>query len=222
MARGPVSAAYTAERAASLAGVPLRTVYHWAQTGLVRPSVSAYKIMRWSYADLLILRLVEWLRRDKPYPKIPRTSMKLIRQTLDRVPDLGDKLLDRGLDVWITPGGTLVFESLNGLHVPLGKGIAQQLVDVRLDLVRPFEITPGLKGPNLVVPRPTLRIVPGKLSGEPHVLDTRIPTVLVASLSREGYRTEQISELYPELTAANIEEAIDLERQLAGNLRRAA
>src|SRR5688572_30799038 len=32
------------------------------------------------------------------------------------------------------------------------------------------------QGPDLLDPRPLLRIIPGKLHGEPHVVDTRIPT----------------------------------------------
>ena len=40
-----------------------------------------------------------------------------------------------------------------------------------LRVVRPYRFSP-----DLLEPRPLLRIIPGKLHGEPHVLDTRIPS----------------------------------------------
>jgi hypothetical protein len=142
--------AYSADRAAPLAGVPLRTLYYWAETGLVMPSVSRTKLMRWSYADLLLARLVDWLRQDKPPDlKIAKTSVRRIRDTLERVEDLGERLMTDGFDVYVDQQGGLVFGGPNGLHVPLRHGLAQQLVDSTVNLVRPFEHHPGLRGPDL-------------------------------------------------------------------------
>ena len=68
-------AAYTADRAAALAGVPLSTLHYWSRSGIWVPSVSSVKVKRWSYSDLLALRLIDWLRRDKPDLKLPKTSI---------------------------------------------------------------------------------------------------------------------------------------------------
>lgn len=216
--RAVVSAAYTADRAAALAGVPKSTLYYWARTSLIVPSVAQMKVKRWSYADLLMLRLVDWLRRTKPDDvEVARVSVQRIRRWLERTEDLGEQLLDRGLEVWVDQKGQLVFEDAGGMHVPLGGGLAQELVDTKVNLVRPFEVD-GLRGPDLVQPRPTLRIVPGKLSGEPHVEATRIPTRILATLARRGFSEEQIVEMYPALDTINVAEAIDLEGQLEENL----
>ena len=183
------------------------------------PSVARTKVKRWSYADLLMLRLVDWLRQDKPdYQDVARVSVQMIRQRLERTEDLGEQLLDRGLVVWVDHKGQLVLEEPGGgMHVPLGHGFAQEVVDTKVNLVRPFGFE-GLRGPDLVRPRPTLRIVPGKLSGEPHVEATRIPTRRLATLARRGFAEERILEMYSVLDPTNVAEAIDLEGQLEENL----
>jgi uncharacterized protein (DUF433 family) len=66
------------------------------------------------------------------------------------------------------------------------------------------------------------RIIPGKLSGEPHVVDTRIPTKMLSTLRTRGLEVSAIIELYPRLTQENVEEAIALEVQLERNLRAVA
>lgn len=165
-----------------------------------------------------MLRLVDWLRQAKPDDvEVARVSVQRIRRWLELADDLGEQLLDRGLEVWVDHKGQLVFEDSGGMHVPLGEGFAQELVDTKVNLVRPFEVD-GRRGPDLVRPRPTLRIVPGKLSGEPHVEATRIPTRMLAALARRGFGEEQIVQMYPALNATNVGEAIDLEGQLEGNL----
>lgn len=72
---------YEAWRAAALSAVPTRTVYHWASTGLVIPSVSAVKEMLWSYADVMTLRIVAWLRRRKEVEgtAVPASTMREVR-----------------------------------------------------------------------------------------------------------------------------------------------
>ena len=217
--RAVVSGAYTADRAAALAGVPRSTLYYWARTGLVVPSVAQTKLKRWSYGDLLVLRLVDWLRRAKPNDvEVARVSVHRVRQSLERVEDLGEHLLTRGFELWVDHKGTLVLEDALGMHVALGGGMAQDLIDTKVNLVRPFGIE-SMRGPDLVRPRPTLRIVPGKLSGEPHVEATRIPTLMLAALGLRGFQPSAIVEMYPGLSATNVVEAIDLEVQLEHNLR---
>ena len=75
---------YEASRAAALAGVPLSTPYHGAREQLVPPSVSATWEKLRSYRDLLTLRVVRWLRTDKP--DVARTTMTQVRRVLGRGP----------------------------------------------------------------------------------------------------------------------------------------
>jgi uncharacterized protein (DUF433 family) len=99
----------------------------------------------------------------------------------------------------------------------------QQLLDVdHFQLLRPFEISRELWGPDRVAPRPRLRIVPGKLSGAPHVHRTRIETEALAALARRGMEAERIVLLYPAINKAEVSDALDLERQLQPDLPVAA
>jgi hypothetical protein len=69
-----------------------------------------------------------------------------------------------------------------------------------LNLIAPFETGEGLRGPDLSRPRPDLRTVPGKLSGSPHVVVTRVETRALASLADDGFDEDGIVQLYPFLT----------------------
>jgi uncharacterized protein (DUF433 family) len=219
------SGSYAAERAASLAGIPRSTLYYWARTGLVEPSVSFQKVKRWSYADLLILRLVDWLRKDKPQEEdvdvLPRPSMAQIRTELWRAADLGERLMDTGFTVEVDPAGRLHFGHGQEKWIELGGGRRQYEAGA-LDLVRPFELHVGIIGPDLIQPGATLRMIPGKLSGEPHVEETRIQTQAIGALDVRGLDPDSIIELYPDLGVENVSAAITLERRLAENLHEAA
>jgi uncharacterized protein (DUF433 family) len=215
------SASYPAERAAALAGIPRSTLYYWARTGLVEPSVSFLRVKRWSYADLLVLRLVDWLRKDKPREReehpLPRASMAQIRSELARAAELGERLMDTGFTVEVDPAGRLHFGTASAKWIELGGGHRQYEAGA-LDLIRPFGIHDGVIGPDLARPGATLRIIPGKLSGEPHVEETRIQTQAIGALEARGLDPESIIELYPDLDFDNVLAAITLERRLAENL----
>lgn len=219
MKRFSFAAAYPAGRAASLAGVPLSTLHYWSRHGIWTPSVSMIRPRRWSYADLLALRLIDWLRRDKPSVQVPRTSMAKIKQALAVVEDIGEQLMERSVTVSVDKRGGVVLRVRGEVFVPLPRGLVQGLMDLgEIDLVEAFHGHGGIMGPHLTQPRPTLRIIPGKLSGEPHVVDTRIPTSAVAALAASGLGPSDVVALYPDLTLDNVEEAIDLEGQLERNL----
>lgn len=219
--RARISGAYTADRAASLAGIPRSTLYYWARTELIVPSVSHLKVKKWSYADLLVMRLVDWLRKDKPRgderKELSRASMVRIRKELSLVESLGDRLMDDGFAVEVDPAGKLHFAHGHEKWIELGGGHRQYEAGA-LDLVRPFEIHLGIVGPDLAQPGETLRIIPGKLSGEPHVEGTRIQTQAVGALDARGLDPTTILELYPDLQLRNVTAAIQLEQRLAENL----
>jgi len=150
--------------------------------------------------------------------------MTRIRNALSAVEDLGQRLEGNAVKVWVEPRGGLIFHlEPDELFVPLRKGFAQGLAHIGgIDLVAAWNGPSGLSGPNLVRARPSLRIIPGKLSGEPHVSDTRIMTTALSALRGRGLSIRDIRELYPRLSEASVEEAVDLEAQLDRNLRPAA
>lgn len=217
--------AYTAERASALSGVPRSTVHYWARHEILVPSVSPTKVKLWSYTDLMGLRTIYWLRKRKLGTDgwdVPPTTMRSVRRALRMLRDLDLALWteDGGPSVRVDPGGRIFIltrddgpETLAGQR-PLNADI--------FDLIAPFE-TPVSRAPDLAKPRPHLRIVPGKLSGSPHIARTRIETVAIAALAARGFDSARIEGLYPSVrpTLALVE-AVDLERQLAANLKTAA
>lgn len=216
--------AYPADRAASLSGVPKSTVHYWAREEILVPSISAERVKLWSYPDLMGLRTIYWFRKRKRRDSgsdIPATSMSAVRRALDSLQELDLALWseDEAPTVFVDGGGQIVFAE-NGLTVQTPGG--QSAMADTLDLTAPFPTEQGANGPNLVHPRPKLRIVPGKLGGSPHVHRTRVETQALAALIRRGATGENVAQLYPALETDAVGQAVDLEDQLARNLGVAA
>jgi uncharacterized protein (DUF433 family) len=210
--------AYNADRAAALSGVPRSTVHYWARTELIAPSVSSERVKLWAYADLMALRVVYWLRQRKTAntgAEIPPTSMKVIRRALGRLRDLDTPFVQsRPGSLWVDGSGELYIRSNAGPETLTGQAVMPDAID----LIAPFTTREGLRGPDLASPRPQLRIVPGRLSGSPHIVHTRLETRVLFALDRDGLDNAAILALYPYVTETQLAEAIDLERQLDANL----
>lgn len=205
---------YEAARAAALSGVPKSTVYDWARKDVVVPSVSREREMLWSYADLMALRIVSWLRHPKQLDgeTRPATAMSQVRDALV-------ELERRDLDLWDgrTDRSPLVVDSAGQIIIVDGERASEihgQLVaGALLDLLGPFDSTDG-GGPDLRRPRAHLRIVPGKCAGEPHLDGSRVTTTAIAALAERGFGADEIAALYPDVPLVSIDEAIELERTL--------
>jgi uncharacterized protein (DUF433 family) len=209
--------AYNADRASALSGVPRSTIHYWSRHGLLAPAVSPERVKLWSYADLMGLRIIYWLRQRKTDARgaeIPPTSTKAIRRALDRLRELDEPLWDHDASVWVDGNGDLHLKGPAGPETLAG----QTLVADAIDLIAPFSTREGLRGPDLARPRPELRIVPGRLSGSPHVVHTRLETRTLYALSRDGLDGPAIRALYPYVTENQLAEALDLEQQLEANL----
>jgi uncharacterized protein (DUF433 family) len=210
--------AYNADRASALSGVPRSTIHYWSRHELLAPTVSAEKVKLWSYADLMGLRIIYWLRQQKTDTRgaiVPPTSMKAIRRALARLRRLDEPLWDLGqASIWVDGSGELHLKGPAGPETLEG----QTVVADAINLIAPFTTREGLRGPDLVRPRPELRIVPGRLSGSPHVVHTRLETRALYALERDGLDSTAIMALYPYVTSKQLAEALDLERQLEANL----
>ena len=217
-------AAYTADRAAALAGVPRSTVHYWARTELLVPGVSPERVKLWSYSDVVALRMIGWLRQTKHTVdghEVPPTRVPMIRRALGVL-----RKLD--LDLWSEEHGpSLLIDRAGSLHLKRdgvvstlpGPASGEQLVQPEvLDLMAPFDLVKGQLGPDLRQPRPMLRILPGKLAGSPHIVNSRIETVALGALAARGMSATIIAELYPAVPRTAIDDALDLEGQLARNL----
>ena len=204
-----------------LAGVPVSTVYDWSRKGVVTPSISPTREKLWSYADLIQLRIVSWLRHPKDADdgaKVRATPMNEVRATLAFMAthelDLwsvgSEKQTATGLSVDRT--GKLWIELPSGEFVDRAGNATLDLQADYLDLLKPYGVA-GLAGPNLLRPRSHLRIVPLKVAGEPHIERSRITTRTIAALQQRGFAADRIAGMY-EVDQAAVEQAIDLEAQL--------
>ncbi|MCL2768544.1 MAG: DUF433 domain-containing protein [Solirubrobacterales bacterium] len=216
--------AYTAKRAAALSGVPKSTVHYWAREQILVPGVSSVRVKLWSYSDLLALRIIAWLRASKTAPDghtVPATAMRAVRTALRELSalDLALWTEEGSPNVAVDRGGRIVIDAEPSPEHPDGQAV---LGVAALELLRPLEIGRQVRGPDLFSPRPRLRILPGKLSGAPHVHRTRIETEALAALRRRGFTAERIKDLYPAIELADIEQALDLERELQPDLAAAA
>ena len=200
---------YRARRAAALAGIPLRTLHHWAHDDIYRPSVSPDpRDYLWSWGDLLALRAIDWLRRKKDDPVLPRVSMRTIREALAALER--DGLPRHKLrELAVSSNGKLFFHEPDRPTVRADSS-RQIAMPGMLNLVAAYND----RGPDLLEPRPLLRIMPGKLHGEPHILHTRISTAVLYELHREGYSDEQIRRMYPDISEEALLQAIELEQSL--------
>jgi uncharacterized protein (DUF433 family)/DNA-binding transcriptional MerR regulator len=213
---------YDATRAAALSGVPKSTIYYWASHEVVVPSVSPVREKLWSYADLMALRVVSWLRHPKNdvEGERPGSPMREVRRALA-------ELDQNGLDLWApqTVGRSPLLVDRSGkIHIRIADGVrdlsGQSPLDPEwLDLLGPFDQVGG-NGPDLVAPREHIRIVPARVAGEPHVAGSRLTTLTLAALAARGVSADRIADMY-DVDAVVVDEAVDLEEQLAG-LRTAA
>jgi uncharacterized protein (DUF433 family) len=212
------SGAYSAERASALSGVPRSTIHYWARTRVLVPSVSEERVKLWSYADLMGLRVIYWLRQQKTDDlgaAIPRTSMGAIRRALAKLRSLHEPLWHpEQASIWVANDGQIHVRGPGGPEDLRG----QKLVPSGINLIAPFPTREGLRGPDLARPRPELRIAPGRLSGSPHVVHTRLETRALYALHRDGLDASTVRALYPYVSDVQLRQALDLESQLEANL----
>ena len=214
-----VRSAYDADRAAALAGVPKSTLHYWARTAVLIPSASRQRVRLWSFEDLMSLRIIDWLRRSKDDSlghEIPGTSMRVIRRALESLRSLDMNLWSagEGTPIRVDRAGKIYLDDDDEIRDPSGQTAWRDI----LNPLAPFSSIGSLKGPDLRQPRPHLRIVPGKLAGEPHIQNTRLETRTIAALAHRGFAIDEILAMYPFVSQIQVEESIDLERQLAHNL----
>lgn len=207
--------AYSADRAAALSGVPRSTLYYWARHDVWEPSLRATRPRLWTYADVLALRMIHWLRHpkvDSAGVAIPSSTMREVRSNLTIIRAQADDIWAGRTRVLVDRSGEVVFRAGDAAWKK-----QQAVFGDLLDLLSEFRWSEGLIGPDLIKPRATLRIIPGKLSGEPHVERTRIGTRGIATLIDDGLEVRSVLKLYPALSEASVVDAVDLEKQLQTN-----
>ncbi len=213
-----IGGAYTGERAAALSGVPRSTVHYWARNRQLVPSVSLAPRL-WSFTDLLALRILYWLRQSKKKfdHEIPASSMPKIMHARDQLLALDLDIFDGSHTVvGVTLSGDII---VNAKNMPMQRVDGQLIESQIIDVLAPFEGLEGTKGPDLRRPRPTIRIVPRRISGAPHIAGTRLPTQSVYVLKERGFSVEELAKLYPFAGVDALRESVELEGQLHANVQ---
>ena len=145
---------------------------------------------------------------------MPASPMNRVRGALA-------ELDERGFDIWDDSSGDLssplrvdvsgkIWLDVDG--VPVYEG--QAALPGSLDLLGPFDLA-DRNGPDLRRPRPNLRIVPGRVSGEPHLAGSRITTLSAAALYQNLGDLAAVAELYPGFSVEVFRDAVEFERSLA-------
>src|SRR5438132_692372 len=75
---------YLSDRAAQLAGVPLRTLNYWVHEGHLKSDYDPSRPKSWSYRDLVLIRLFVWLRSQHHPPLQAAFRVAAVRDELDR------------------------------------------------------------------------------------------------------------------------------------------
>lgn len=129
------------------------------------------------------------------------------------------ELSKSNIDLWDDsrqPSGALFAQRSGAIVVRTGDEVmslsGQGMITETLDLLGPFGQGDSI-GPDLRRPRPLLRIVPGKCSGEPLVRDTRLTSLTLSALFDRGYDLDGGSRA-PEEPREALLQARDLERNL--------
>jgi uncharacterized protein (DUF433 family)/DNA-binding transcriptional MerR regulator len=198
---------YPPKLAAALSGATVRQLSHWRRPGsdrqaILTPEISAERPLLYSFSDVIALRTCVRLRQE--------ASLQRIRRALDALRiDLGlrDHLSSYRL---IADSSTIyLVEPDHAVDLIGSKGnvVIHQFVEV----LRPFYVH-GRQIPDLLTPRPHVRVDPAVRGGEPVIAGTRIPYDEVSALMRDGIPAEGIREFFPRVTAEAAQDAQDFAR----------
>ncbi|MGH9110271.1 MAG: DUF433 domain-containing protein [Acidimicrobiales bacterium] len=210
---------YPAARTAQLSGIPRSTLYDWRRTGTFVPDYDGGSPAGWSYRDLVLLRLLAWLRQrgmDRP----------VVARQVARIKDeLSAGMAVRFVaatqtELMVEP--EMVSRTTGNLALPFDDLYAYTRT---FDLADPVEeLQAGdrrrLWAPDLVKPSARSAISPWVMAGEPCLERTRIPTSAIWALRTDrGLTASEIVALYPGIDEAMVGDADQLERQLRGEER---
>jgi uncharacterized protein (DUF433 family)/DNA-binding transcriptional MerR regulator len=168
---------------------------------LLVPSARRSGRFLYSWADVVALRSIVYLRQEKSLPKIRKAVETLVRLEADEWEHLAEYRFVRTAD-------TIVVVTRRGRLIDLERSPGTMLEDVLMqDVLNPFETEHGRRVPALRQPRPRITVDPGVLAGYPVVAGTRVPYDVVASLVEDGYDEAEIVELYPSVRPEAVADA---------------
>lgn len=187
-----------------LSGASVSQLHNWRRTGLLVPEIQGHeRPLLYSFRDVVALRTVVKLRRNKSLQKIRRAYATLPSLDLTEHPS-SYELVDTGPSIVVVYAGS-------GVDVLSHPG--QSLANLG-DIMAAFETSRG-RVVDLRRPRQHLEVREQKLGGWPTIEGTRVPFDVVANLLADGsVQSADVSLYYPSVTPEAALDALDFARSL--------
>jgi len=163
----------------------------------------------YSWADVVALRSIVYLRSEKSLPRIRRAVATLRQLEADDWTHLGSYTL-------ISTERTILVRTPKGQLLDVGQHPGTVLLETLMrDVLEPFETRTGRVVPALKRPRPHITVDPGVLGGYPVLAGTRVPFDAVAALVHDNLEPAEIAAIYPSAGHEGILDAVDFAEQVA-------
>lgn len=200
---------YPTPLAAALSGASVPQLNYWRRNipgkgVLFAPEHGSRPRALYSYRDIVVLRMFARLRGN--------LSLQKVRKVVALLEEIHPGTHLSAHKVKAFPGGsTAVWVSPEGEYVDVLKQPGQGTLKVVMDDVfNAFTTKDGRLVPNLGEPAAGVTIDPEVRGGYPVIEGTRIPFHVVAGLRADGMPADEIAELYPSVSASDVEGAVEL------------
>lgn len=196
---------YEPKLAAALSGATMAQLAHWRKAkdddagAILVPELSSRRPILYSFRDLIALRMCVALRAESSLQRI-RRALRTLRFDLAEHAHLSAYRL-------VTDAGTILLLTEDEA-IDLVKNRAGAVIRFAEEPLKPYYYD-GRSVPDLFKPRPHLSVDAGVRGGEPVVAGTRVPSLQVAALVRDGVPPEEIGDFYPGVTAEAARDALD-------------
>jgi uncharacterized protein (DUF433 family)/DNA-binding transcriptional MerR regulator len=206
--------AFPVPLAVTLSGATVDQLAYWrrrtpSHPALLEPDAKRSGRYLYSWADVIALRSIVYLRQDKSLPRIRAAVQTLARLQADEWTHLSRYKL-------ASTGDSIVVVTPRGEILDVGKQPGTILDEVLLgDVLGVFQTADGRSVPSLPQPRDHLSVDPGVLGGYPVVTGTRVPYDVIAGLADDGYDEAEIIEMYPSVRGAAVADASAFAKEVA-------
>ncbi len=205
--------AFSVPIASVLSGASARQLGYWrrrtsSSEPLLIPFAQRSGRYLYSWADIVALRSIVYLRQEKSLPRIREAVRSLRKLEESEWEHLAQYVLVRTTE-------TIVVKTPKGEILDLERAPGTVLEEVLMeDVLGSFEAN-GSRVAALPRPRPYLSVNSGVLGGYPVIAGSRVPFHVVAALADEGAAPKDIVEIYPSVDPLGVPDAQDFAHQVA-------
>lgn len=206
--------AFSVPIASVLTGATVRQLAYWRKSTasakpLLVPEGQRSGRYLYSWADVVALRSIVYLRQEKSLPRIRRAVGRLRQlESADWTHLAAYRLINTDTTIVVkTPSGQLL-----DLEQHPGTILHEILMS---DILGPFETSTGRRVPALEHPQPKLIVDPAVLGGYPVIAGSRVPFDVVARLAEDDLEPSEITAIYPSVDPEAIADATVFAEQVA-------